>query len=73
MTAEARASISDEADRTRAGFNSCADPATQCRPAGLDRLKEKFEFLNEYTDEFIRDTGVDVLIKAETAARKLVK
>ena len=73
VTAEARASISDEADRTRAGFNSCADPATQCRPAGLDRLKEKFEFLNEYTDEFIKDTGVDVLIKAETAARKLVK
>ena len=40
---------------------------------GLENLKRKFSFLSEYTDEFIKATGVDVLIKAETASRKLQK
>ena len=40
---------------------------------GLDNLKRKFSFLSEYTDEFINATGVDVLIKAETASMKLRK
>ena len=38
---------------------------------GLDRLKRKFEFLNEYSDAFIKSTGIDVLIKAEAASKKL--
>ena len=40
---------------------------------GLENLKRKFDFLSEYSDEFIKATGVDVLIKAETASRKLQK
>ena len=48
------------------------DPGS--RPAsGLEKLKEKFSFLRDYTDEFIKETGVDVLIKAETASKKLVR
>ena len=40
---------------------------------GLENLKRKFDFLSEYSDGFIKATGVDVLIKAETASRKLQK
>ena len=40
---------------------------------GLENLKRKFDFLSEYSDEFIKATGVDILIKAETASRKLQK
>ena len=74
--AEAMAATTEESDRTRAGFNGCPDPATssqQSSSSGLQRLKDQFEFLKEYTDEFILSTGVDVLIKAEAAARKLKK
>ena len=69
----ARSSLEDEASRTRAGFGACQDPAGMPAPSGggLDRLKSQFAFLAEYSDEFIKSTGVDVLIKAETAARKL--
>ena len=76
MISEARASVEDERDRTRVGFSNCADPADtsmQSWGRGLERLKQQFPFLAEYSDEFIKDTGVDVLIKAETAARKLQK
>ena len=72
----ARAVMADEAARTTSGFYSCQDPAFQRMPnlgMGLDTLKRKFEFLAEYSDEFINATGVDVLIKAETASRKLQK
>ena len=39
----------------------------------LDTLKRKFSFLAEYSDAFINSTGVDVLIKAETASHKLMR
>ena len=39
----------------------------------LETLKKKFTFLSEYSDQFINSVGVDVLIKAETASRKLQK
>ena len=39
---------------------------------GRDALKRKFPFLLEYTDSFIKETGVHILIKAETASRKLL-
>ena len=72
LAASARSTIGEESDRTRAGFHSCPDPGTQhVSLDGLDRLKEKFPFLKEYTDSFIKATGVDVLIKAETASKKL--
>ena len=68
--------VADESDRSRAGFQFCPDPATQ-RSASLgmdlDTLKRKFSFLSEYSDAFINATGVDVLIKAETASHKLMK
>ena len=50
------------------------DPAsstTTLRGTDLEAMKRKFPFLLEYSDEFIRDTGVHILIKAETASRKL--
>ena len=68
--------VSDESDRTSAGFQSCLDPATQRQAKlgmDLDTLKRKFSFLAEYSDAFINATGVDVLIKAETASQKLMK
>ena len=40
---------------------------------GFENLKREFSFLSEYTDKFIKATGVDVLIKAETSSRKLQK
>lgn len=70
----ARAAYVDESSRTRAGFNTCPDPNPAVNPMenlGLENLKRKFPFLREYTDEFIRSTGVDVLIKAETASMKM--
>ena len=54
-----------------------SDPGATSQPqlleAGLENLKRKFSFLSEYSDEFINATGVNVLIKAETASRKLQK
>ena len=35
-------------------------------------MKRKFPFLLDYTDTFIRETGIHILIKAETASRKLL-
>ena len=66
----------DEADRAGNSSNFTPDPSTprgSCLGMGLENLKRKFSFLSEYTDEFIKATGVDVLIKAETASRKLQK
>ena len=66
----------DEADRAGNSSNFTPDPSTprgSCLGIGLENLKRKFSFLSEYTDEFIKATGVDVLIKAETASRKLQK
>lgn len=34
-------------------------------------LKKKFQFLNQYSDDFIRSSGPLMLIKAEAASRKL--
>ena len=73
ITSSARSAIADEADRTQAGF-SFEDPGlSRSQGSGLDRLKKQFTFLSEYSDAFIKETGVDVLIKAETAAKKLYK
>ena len=72
----ARSALRDEADRTRAGFHQVEDPGVQFMgniKGGLDRLKDKFTFLHEYSDEFIKSTGVDVLIKAESTAKKMME
>ena len=37
----------------------------------LQSLKKKFPFLSQYSDDFIKSAGPLMLIKAETAARKL--
>lgn len=80
---EARDIYLEELSRSRAGFNPCPDPnpASSSQPAsaltspmenlGLENLKRKFPFLREYSDAFIQATGVDVLIKAETASMKM--
>jgi len=72
----ARSALRDEADMTRAGFHQVEDPGVQFMgniKGGLDRLKDKFTFLHEYSDEFIKSTGVDVLIKAESTAKKMME
>ena len=73
--AAARDLITEETVRSRPASSSVRDPAST--PSGinsldLDALKRKFPFLLEYSDNFIRDTGVHILIKAETASRKLL-
>ena len=73
--AAARDLITEETVRSRPASSSVRDPAST--PSGinsldLDALKRKFPFLLEYSDNFIRDTVVHILIKAETASRKLL-
>jgi len=68
---QAREAIRDEGDRSRAGAQLCEDPGVKQPSADLERLKEKFSFLSDYSDEFIKSMGVDVLIKAEAASEKL--
>ena len=69
----ARALISEEAVRSGTIATSTRDPSTSTglHSMDLEALKRKFPFLLEYSDSFIRDTGVHILIKAETASRKL--
>ena len=71
----ARALIQEESARAGTALSQARDPASM--PSGLqsmdlDALKRKFPFLLEYTDSFIKETGVHILIKAETASRKLL-
>lgn len=72
----------DEGARTRAGFRNIPDPGvsyttqpppTQARISVADAasLKRKFTFLNDYSDEYIQATPLDVLLRAETTAFKL--
>ena len=69
----ARALISEEAVRSGTIATFTRDPSTSTglHSMDLEALKRKFLFLLEYSDSFIRDTGVHILIKAETASRKL--
>ena len=69
----ARYTMREETIRSRQP-TTARDPAsstTTLRGTDLEAMKRKFPFLLEYSDEFIRDTGVHILIKAETASRKL--
>ena len=69
----ARDTMREETIRSRQP-TTARDPAsssTALRATDLEAMKRKFPFLLEYSDEFIRDTGVHILIKAETASRKL--
>jgi len=74
----AQDTIQEEADRSRAGANLTRDPAgasgavtTPGAVSNMEALKLKFPFLLDYTDQFIKDTGVTALIKMETASRKI--
>ena len=74
--AAARALITEEADRSRPTSSSTPDPAVKSsglQGMDLHALKRKFPFLLEYSDTFIKETGVHILIKAETASRKLIE
>ena len=66
--------LREEAARSRPPTFAVGDPATSSsglRTMDLEAMKKRFPFLLEYSDEFIRDTGIHILIKAETASRKL--
>ena len=74
----ARADIQDEHIRSRVGFNSNPDPASRgCRDAtgisaeDLVSLRKKFKFLEDFSDQFIRSTPYEALLKTETTALKL--
>lgn len=62
--------------RSKSGFQNIRDPGPisgAMSSNDLKMLKKKFSFLSEYSDEFIKATGVEVLIKTETSARKLLE
>ncbi len=70
----AEEALADEANRSRAGFNSGPTPdpgADQPANTDLDSIKKKFSFLAEYTDEFISKNGLDTIIKLESTALRL--
>ena len=39
--------------------------------SGIAKMKEKFAFLRDYSDSFIEQAGLEVLIKAESVSRKM--
>jgi len=43
----------------------------QLSSSDLAGLKRKYDFLQEFSDDFIRHAGVDTLVKAEATNRKL--
>lgn len=77
--AAAQADLLDESARTRAGFRHIPDPGSAHVAAPTHRisladaasLKRKFTFLNDYSNEYIQSTPLDVLLRAETTAFKL--
>ena len=76
VSAQAQSTYTEERNRTKAGFSSCPDPARSHEAAStsdLARLKKQFPFLLEYTDSFIKATGIEALVKMETASKKLQK
>jgi len=73
----AREAMSDELNRTRAGFSGIGDPsASSSRPMTLEdgdikALRDKFPFLKDFSDNFIRSTRYSELLKTETTAIKI--
>ena len=74
----ARADFQDEHIRLKAGFNSNPDPASRSYGGGsgisaedLASLRKKFKFLEDFSDQFIRSTPYEALLKTETTALKL--
>ena len=74
----ARADFHDENIRTRSGFNSIPDPAVRSNTAmsgisaeDIASLRRKFKFLEDFSDQFIRSTPYEALLKTETTALKL--
>ena len=75
-TRAASASMADETARTRAGSSSCQDPAIVSTSYSMEegdimKLREKFPFLKDFSDKFIRSTPYEALLKTETTAIKL--
>ena len=70
---------SNEADRSARGSNSCSDPAsssssgtsTSISDRDVASLRKKFRFLEDFSDNFIRTTPYEALLKTETTAMKL--
>jgi len=73
----AREALLDETNRTRAGFTGVKDPAaSSSRAPSLEEgdiraLREKFPFLKDFSDSFIRSTRYSELLKTETTAIKI--
>ena len=76
----ARGAHADEAQRTRAGFSGSSDPAFlssgsagggRIEDKDISSLRKKFKFLEEFSDNFIRSTPYEALLKTETTAIKI--
>ena len=76
----ARGAHSDESSRTRAGFGSSTDPASQSSGSSVGSkleerdvasLSKKFKFLEDFSDSFICNTPCEALLRTETKAIKI--
>ena len=77
----AREAYQEENSRTRAGFNSSTDPAgpsvahnslsSNLSDQDVASLRKKFKFLEDFSDQFIRSTPYDALLRTETTAIKI--
>ena len=68
--------MADESARTRTGASASQDPANMSAPGTMEegdilKLREKFPFLKDFSDKFIRSTPYEALLKTETTAIKL--
>ena len=72
----AKDALADETNRTRAGFSDqpIPDPGMSHKTpdsSDLEAMKKKFDFLAEYTDEFISKHGIDTILRLESTALRL--
>ena len=72
----ARGAFEDEHMRTRGGFSGCQDPSGFAArgvlsPEDVASLRKKFKFLEDFSDNFIKNTPYESLLKTETTAIKL--
>lgn len=75
--------LDEEARRSRAGTSqeqggstSNPDPGRSSRLGKMDSkdvasIRKKFPFLNEFTDNFVSNTPLDILLKMESTAIKI--
>ena len=76
LEANAKALYQDEANRTKASSSMTSDPATKAskrtiEDSDLAKLKSRFPNLCEFSDNFLKSTPIDILLKMESTAMKM--